>query len=276
MTDDDLLPGRPRPPGPPRPPAPGRAAEAIKRGNRDPSMLRMLRSAREMLPGDPNLGDENAILGERPSDVLARYLSERSSQTGSTLSRELGLTAVQLFQAFTERTGAGAAEVSATILFTDLVGFSDWVLEAGDDAALELLRAVAAVVEPTIKKHKGTIVKNLGDGHMAVFGDPRAGVDAALQVQRRLRKVEVQGHRPRLREGLHVGRPQRVRDDYLGTDVNIAARVGAAAGAGEVLISDAVLTAIDPTGLTIKRKRGFRAKGVPSDTQVYSVVADER
>jgi adenylate cyclase len=247
-----------------------RAAEVLKKTNREPAMLRALRTAREMLPGDPTLGDGPSITGDRPSDVIANYLTERN-EAGSTVGREAGLAAIQIWQALSERTAGGSREVSATILFTDLVGFSDWVLAAGDEAALELLRAVARVVEPAIKGHRGRIVKYLGDGHMAVFGDPRAGVDAALAIQDDLESVEVRGHCPRLRAGLHLGTPQRVGRDFLGTDVNVAARVGAAAGAGEVLVSGALVNEIDTSGLALKRKRGFRAKGTPSDMQVFSV-----
>jgi adenylate cyclase len=129
------------------------------------------------------------------------------------------------------------------------------------------------VVEPAITREGGHLVKRLGDGHMAVFGSPRAGVDAALAIQDGIDAVEIAGHRPRLRAGLHLGRPRKLGGDYLGTDVNIAARVGAAAGPGEVLVSDALLAAIDTDGLKVKRRRGFRAKGAPRDLDVFSVSA---
>jgi len=243
---------------------------AFRRANRRPGLVRAIRASRELLPGDENFGDELSIAGDRPAEVIARYLAERGER-GETASHEAGLAALQVWQALSQRMGRGAGMVSATILFTDLVGFSSWVLEAGDEAALELLRAVAAVAEPSVSGAGGRVVKRLGDGHMAVFADPRAGIDAALQMQDGLASVEVAGHRPRLRAGLHIGQPRTLAGDFLGTDVNIAARVGEAAGAGEVLVSDAVLAAIDDDGLLVKRVRGFRAKGVPRELQVFSV-----
>ena len=48
------------------------------------------------------------------------------------------------------------------------------------------------------------------------------------------------GYRPELRGGIHFGRPRKLGSDYFGVDVNVAARVAAAAGPGEVLISEAV------------------------------------
>jgi adenylate cyclase len=106
---------------------------------------------------------------------------------------------------------------------------------------------------------------------MAVFGDATAGVEAALAMQERLGTVQVGEHRPRLRAGLHRGQPRRLGGDYLGTDVNIAARVADAAGAGEVLVSDTVLAGVEADGLEFKRRRGFRAKGAPRDLEVYLV-----
>lgn len=179
---------------------------------------------------------------------------------------------MQVFHALWERADGrtGPADVVA-ILFTDLVGFSSWVLEVGDELALELLRSVAHVVEPPIIGGGGRIVKRLGDGHMAVFPSAQAGVDAALEIQARIVTIEVGGHKPRLRAGLHLGHPRKLGDDYLGTDVNIAARVGAAARAGEVLVSDAVLAELDTDGLRLKRRRRFQAKGAPREMEVYAV-----
>jgi len=276
------------PPGLPDPRPAKRAArpgEALRRTNTKPGLVRAIRAAREALPGDENFGDELSTAGDRPSEVIARYLAERQaarggvrdadgSRAGTTASTEAGLAALQVWQALSQRVGRGAGVVEATILFTDLVGFSSWVLEAGDEAALALLRAVAGVVEPAIHASRGRVVKRLGDGHMAVFAHPGPGVEAALAIHEGLADVEVAGHRPRLRAGLHRGVPRRLGGDYLGTDVNIAARVSQAAGAGEVLVSAAVLAGIDPTalaGLDVKRRRGFRAKGAPRDLEVFLV-----
>jgi adenylate cyclase len=267
------------------PPRPG---EALRRANQRPGLIRAIRAAREALPGDENFGDELSTAGDRPSEVIARFLAERQggrdgvsaadgARGGTTASTEAGLAALQVWQALSQRVGRGAGVVEATILFTDLVGFSSWVLEAGDEAALMLLRAVAGVVEPAIHTQRGRVVKRLGDGHMAVFAHPGAGVEAALAIQEGLVDVEILGppvHRARLRAGLHRGVPRQLGGDYLGTDVNIAARVAEAAGPGEVLVSDAVVAGIEPgalDGLELKRRRFFRAKGAPRDLEVFLV-----
>lgn len=268
----DGAPDAPGAPGAPElPPLPPRVAEVLKRGNRRPGVVNAVRATREILPGDPRFGDELSRTGDRPAQVLARHLSDLGD-SGETAIREATLAALQVFHALSDKVGGrpGTADV-VTILFTDLVGFSAWVLEAGDELALELLRAVAQIVEPAITNRGGRIVKRLGDGHMAVFPSAQAGVDAALEIQAAIASAEIGGHRPRLRAGLHLGHPRKLGDDYLGTDVNIAARVGAAARAGEVLVSDAVLAELETGGLTVKRRRRFHAKGAPRDMVVFSV-----
>jgi class 3 adenylate cyclase len=75
------------------------------------------------------------------------------------------------------------------VVFTDLVGFSEWALGAGDDAMLRLLRWVAQVVDPSLIEAGGQVVKRMGDGIMAVFPDPVSAIVGAG-------KEVVSAHRP--------------------------------------------------------------------------------
>jgi adenylate cyclase len=252
-----------------------RAARALRRADSHPKLLQAARTTRELLPGDPRFGDELSTAGDRMSEILGRFLAE-SGEHEST-SRELGLTALQVWQALSESTGRGRGFADVAILFTDLVDFSSWALEVGDEQALALLRELAAAVEPAIKTEAGRIVKRLGDGHMAVFADPTNAVAAALDIQRRVATIDVAGYRPKLRAGIHCGRPRKIGRDYLGIDVNVAARVMGAAGGGEVLISETALAGVRPVdGIEVKRLRRFRAKGAPRDLAVYSVTPAAR
>jgi class 3 adenylate cyclase len=168
-------------------------------------------------------------------------------------------------------TGAPGCGLEMALLFTDLVGFSRWALHAGDGAVLELLRAVGATVEALIGQHEGRIVKRLGDGLMATFLDPEAAVDAALDANDAVRCIQVDGYAPRMRAGMQWGRPRRLGGDYLGVDVNVAARVATAAKAGQVLVSDALLAQIDGDRVRTGRAKRLRAAGAPSDLRVASV-----
>ncbi len=150
-------------------------------------------------------------------------------------------------------------------MFTDLVGFSTWSLEAGDDATLALLRQVARAVEPPLLDAGGHIVKRLGDGIMAVFRNPTVAVGAVLAAQEAMKDVEVNGYTPRMRVGIHTGRPQRLAADWLGVDVNIAARVMERATKGGIMVSSSTLDLIpqselDALGVVAKRARQTRVR----------------
>ena len=74
-----------------------------------------------------------------------------------------------------------------------------------------------------------------------------------------------------MRAGAHHGLPRRVGRDFLGVDVNIAARVAQAAKADELLVSGTVRECLDDDRFKAKRKLRFRAKGAPKDLEVYAV-----
>jgi adenylate cyclase len=157
------------------------------------------------------------------------------------------------------------------LLFTDLVGFSSWALEVGDAAALELLREVGTAVEGAVLAHQGRIVKRLGDGLMATFLDADAAVAAALDAQDAVQQIEYEGYRPHMRAGVHWGRPRKLGGDYLGVDVNVAARVADAAKPDQVLISEAILSRLGSDGLSTGRVKRLKAHGAPRDLQVAQV-----
>jgi adenylate cyclase len=157
------------------------------------------------------------------------------------------------------------------VLFTDLVGFSSWALAAGDAAAVELLREVGTVVEGAIAQREGRIVKRLGDGLMAVFYTAQDAVDAALDAQAGLDGVAVGDYRPRMRAGVHWGRPRKLGGDYLGIDVNVAARVADMAKAGQVMVSDRALEHVERDGLKTSRAKRLRAAGAPRELRCAAV-----
>jgi adenylate cyclase len=203
-------------------------------------------------------------------EPMRRLVEEVQPQGPSTL-REIGKGALQAWQALSEaqRRRQGTADVA--IVFTDLVGFSDWALAAGDEAALEVLRQVGDAEQKAISSNKGAVVKRLGDGAMAVFSDAEQAVSAALEAQDRISGIEVEGYTPKQRAGVHRGTPRKVKGDFLGVDVNIAARVGDAAEAGEVLVSGAVREELDGRRFKFGSPRELVAPGAPSDLTVCSV-----
>jgi adenylate cyclase len=230
----------------------------LKDTNHSPAVIAFLRRARRVLPGDPEFGDPLSADG--------------------VASREVSLGALQVWQALTERVSGKPANREVTLVFTDLVGFSSWSLSAGDDAMLKLLRRVSQVVEPPLLEAGGHIVKRMGDGIMAVFAEPVTAVRAAIAARDAVKAVEVDGYTPRMRVGIHTGRPQRIGSDWLGVDVNVAARVMERATKGELVVSGPTLEQIskedfETLGVTAKqlRRQVFTAKqdGVPADLAMY-------
>jgi adenylate cyclase len=247
-----------------------RLRTAAVRLDTQPSLLAAARRLRRRLPGDDKFGDPLSTWGDGAVQAVARSVSALRPERESVV-REIGFSGLQMWQALSEATGRGRGDRALALLFTDLVGFSSWALRAGDEATLELLRAVDAAQTAVVEVHHGEVVKRLGDGMMAVFPTAQEAVAAALDIHDALTLVEVQRYRPRIRAGVHFGAPRRIGSDYLGVDVNIAARVADAAKAGEVLVSDAAAKLLVYDGLKTGRTRRLRAEGAPRDTHVQRV-----
>jgi adenylate cyclase len=243
----------------------------LRAADRQPGLLKVAATVRKLAPGDSELGNPGwAGGGSGPSDLVAKAMTEKPDK-GPSVTRELGLTALQLWQSAAEAQGRGRGESELAILFTDLVDFSSWALEAGDEAVIDLLGKVGKQSEGAVSDHDGEVVKRLGDGLMAVFADVGEAAAAAHDAIEAVAKVDCQGYNPSLRAGLHLGRPRKIRGDYLGVAVNVAARVADAASGGELLVSDAALERLDQGAFESKRKRRFKAKGAPKDLEVYEL-----
>jgi class 3 adenylate cyclase len=254
----------------------------LRNTNRNPEIVAAIRRARRALPGDPDFGDRLSAGGDGAPQTAARA-ADRLMPDRDAATREVSLATLQLWQAITERVSGRPANAEMTLLFTDLVSFSDWSLQAGDEAALRLLRQVAQAVEPPVLDAGGHIVKRMGDGMMAIFAEPVTAVRAAVAALEAMKTVEVEGYTPRMRAGIHTGRPQRIGADWLGVDVNIAARVMERATRGGLIVSGPTLERIaaddlESLGVSVKRVRrqvfAPRQSGVPADLVMYRVTAN--
>ena len=250
----------------------------LNRTNHDPGVISFVKRARRTLPGDPEFGDPLSAAGEGGPQAAARAADRILDRHAA--SREVSLAGLQVWQALTERVSGRPANAEVTLVFTDLVGFSDWSLRAGDDATLKLIRRVTQVTEPPLLEAGGRVVKRMGDGAMAVFTDPAAAVGAVLTALDDVKSVEVGGYTPMMRAGIHTGRPQRIGSDWLGVDVNVAARIMSRATRGGAVVSNATLERISEEDLeslnvTTKRVRkqlfSARVPGVPDDLTMYWV-----
>jgi adenylate cyclase len=254
---------------PPKERAGKRFVTAVRRFNRHPRLVGATKRTRERAMGDDEFVDLLSTARGRPADLAAQHLvTVRGDAPG--LLGELGLTALQAWQRLSESQDRGHGKVDVAVLFTDLVGFSSWALEAGDRAAIRLLREFSEAVEPPILERRGEVVKRLGDGVMAAFWDAPSATEAAFAATERTATIEVEGYRPKLRTGIHLGRPRKIGGDYFGVDVNIAARLAEAAKPGEILVSGRALNELDSDTVATKKRR-FSAKGAPPDLTAHMV-----
>ena len=253
----------------------------LRNSNRKPDLVAIIRRARRALPGDPDFGDPLSAAGDGGPQAAARA-ADRLMPDRNGATREVSLAALQLWQAVTEKVSGRPANAEMTLVFTDLVNFSDWSLRAGDEDTLRLLRRVAQAAEPPMLGSGGQIVKRMGDGMMAVFTDAVTAVRATLEALDAVKTVEVAGYQPRMRAGIHTGRPQRIGSDWLGVDVNIAARVMERATRGGLIVSETTrgklsVAEVESLGVSVNRVRrqifAPRQQGVPADLAMYRVKA---
>jgi adenylate cyclase len=202
-----------------------------------------------------------------PAEVLERLL-ERSVEQRPTILASLGLSAIQLLAASGDGSlhGDGTTDQLA-VAFTDLEGFTRYTAREGDEAASALLAEHHRGVGPIVRSRGGRIVKRLGDGLLLTFPQPEAAVLAGLEL------VEGEPGPLRLRAGINCGEVQVLRDDVIGHEVNVAARVAEAAKGGQVLVTDRVRSAVggDLSGIEFGRLRRRRFKGLPDPVGVCPV-----
>jgi adenylate cyclase len=156
------------------------------------------------------------------------------------------------------------------VVFTDIVGFTEFTAERGDTDALALLDQQERVVRGTLPPD-ARVVKELGDGLMLWFPDPVAALDACLELRDRFEHEASDTAPLWVRIGMHWGTPSRRGDDLVGHDVNVAARIVALAGPGELLISDAARTRTEGRidGVDLEELGPVMMKGIPGSMRLF-------
>jgi adenylate cyclase len=129
--------------------------------------------------------------------------------------------------------------------FLDLVGYTRLTEERGDAAAAALAEALAVLVGRSAREHGGVPVKWLGDGVMVHFREPTGAVRSALELVAQLPEAGL----PPAHVGVAAGPVVVQGGDYFGRTVNLAARIAARAGAGQVLVSQRVAESAPPQGV---------------------------
>ena len=155
--------------------------------------------------------------------------------------------------------------VNVTLCFIDLTGFTRYTEEEGDIEALDVVENFVVTVESTMPR-EATIVKTIGDEVMVVSPDPSSLTEWAVGFLSRFPQ------RPQPRVGIHYGDAVYRDGDYFGSQVNLVHRVVNRALAGEVLVTDAVCTAITGNeSLELEPIGEVSLKGFPTPTELFVV-----
>jgi len=164
---------------------------------------------------------------------------------------------------------------TVTFLFTDIEGSTRLLQELGDRYAA-VRDEHAAIVRRAIDEGGGTEVSTEGDSFFAAFGGPVGAVRAAVAAQRGLAGHHWPAGFPvRVRMGLHTGEGVRGGDNYVGIDVNRAARIAAAAHGGQVIVSDATRALVEhalPEGASLRDLGEHRLKDIALPVRLHDLV----
>ncbi|MDH2387101.1 adenylate/guanylate cyclase domain-containing protein [Bradyrhizobium sp. CER78] len=161
--------------------------------------------------------------------------------------------------------GAESHRVLATVLFTDIVGSTARAEQIGDRRWLDLLDAHHAAVRRELARYRGSEVKSLGDGFLATFDGPARAVRCACAIAEAIRSLGID-----VRCGLHTGEIEIGDRDVQGIAVHIAARISAAASAGEILVSRTVKDLVAGSGLHFSDRGAHSFKGLQDAMELYA------
>jgi class 3 adenylate cyclase len=160
------------------------------------------------------------------------------------------------------------ARAVLTLLFTDIVGSTRAAVELGDERWRSLLGRYRASVRRELARFSGHEVDTAGDGFFATFDRPAAGLRCAWAIRSAVKQLGLD-----TRTGLHVGECEMRGEKVSGLAVHAAARVMAAAGDGEILISGAVREASSGVHPQLGDRGRHELKGVPGEWQLFVVEA---
>jgi class 3 adenylate cyclase len=165
------------------------------------------------------------------------------------------------------RRGAEGERRLLTVLFSDIVGSTERVAEIGDKRWRDLLAVYDNDVRGTLQRFDGEVIERAGDGFVAVFaGAPSRAVRCAAALREGVSWLGVE-----VRLGLHTGECEIIGDGIGGMAVHIAARVGALAQGGEILVSGTVFGTVVGSGLEFDYRGEHRLKGVPGRWPLFAL-----
>jgi class 3 adenylate cyclase len=180
-----------------------------------------------------------------------------------------GSETVEAVEAFVgDRAAAEVPDtVLATLLFTDLVGSTRRAAELGDRAWRALLEEHRRVVRRELARYRGAELDTAGDGFFAAFDGPARAIACGRAVVETTRELGLE-----LRAGVHTGECERSDGKLAGLAVHVGARVLAAAGAGDVVVSGTVRDLVAGSPFEFDDLGERELAGVPGRWRLHRVV----
>ena len=161
-----------------------------------------------------------------------------------------------------------------TFLIADIRGYTTYTSEFGDAAAARLVGRFSAMVREVVEAREGFLLELRGDEALVVFVSARQALRAATELQRRF---DAEGMPRGVGIGLDAGEAIPVDDGYRGTSLNVAARLCAQAGPGEILASETVIhLAAKVDGIDYIDPRTLRLKGLDEPVRAVAVVRTDQ
>jgi class 3 adenylate cyclase len=162
--------------------------------------------------------------------------------------------------------GTEPKQALATVLFVDIVRSTEKAARLGDRRWTQVMNHYYAAVRKQLKASRGKEVVTTGDGLLATFRAPVAGVNCATSIREAVRTLGLE-----VRIGLHAGEYRVSGAELVGLTLHIGARVAAKARAGEVLVSRAVKDLMSKSDVSFADRGVHQLKGVPQRWHLYRV-----
>jgi class 3 adenylate cyclase len=245
-----------------------RAAVSLRRGAK---LWQEIGVPYEAAAARMSLAQAHLATGDAESAALelraARRVFER---LGATPDARRATDALRSIPGATEDRSADERTVR-TFMFTDIAGSTQLVEAIGDEAWSHVVRWHDDVLRALFVKYEGEEVDHAGDGFFVAFEDASRALACAAEIQQALAEHRRKhGFSPQVRVGLHACEASRSGQGYRGRGVHIAARIGARANAGEILISRESLSDAD-AGLAVGKGEAVALKGIGEPVEVVAV-----
>ncbi len=169
------------------------------------------------------------------------------------------------------------AAKNLAVLFADLVGSTSLYQQRGDAYAVVLVRQNLALLKEQLKKHDGTLIKEVGDAVLVTFPKVKKALACAMAMQRSLQahnREVPQADRLQIRVGVHHGAAIVEKGDLYGEAANLVARIEEKAGAGEICASQEAWNLAHGLDTEAEEMGRHQLKGLAGDMALRKVLWD--